>query len=220
MTSSSLKRICLWSLIGFLSASALLAVVCLLLGDFGEVQVKIILSTLTISGASLCGMACSAFVEKTRWIWPGGVGIFFAAATALLVLLGIWAELNFDDYWKWTASFAVVAVFLAHALLLHIPTLAPAYGLVRRGLNICLAILVLQILSVIWLDASSSFFFRSMGAVAVIALLLTLVIPICARLAGGAVTMRDRLLLTQDEGDIFHDEQGRRYRVTSLSAEE
>lgn len=215
MIISQIKRFFLWSLIGFLSLSALIAVVCLLVGDFGETQVKIILSTLTISGASLCAMACSAFVEKTRLTIPGILGAVLAGVTAICVLSGIWGEINWENYWKITASMAVLTVFLAHALLLHIPTLAGAYRLIRRGLNICLAILVLQILTLIWGEIGGDTFYRIMGAVAVLALLLTLVIPICARLALAAA--KNRLVLTQDEGDLYHDDQGRRYRVTPES---
>ncbi len=62
--SIPLKQTLLRTLIGALILSALIGIYAFLFGDFGETEVKILLTTLTISYFSVTSLACAAAFEK------------------------------------------------------------------------------------------------------------------------------------------------------------
>jgi len=216
MTISLFKRLSLGSLIGFLSLSALIAIGALLSGDFGSTQIKVILTTLTISGASICAMACSAFVEKRGRSAIGVLGIVCAAIAAGLTIGGIWGEFSSELYWKSTVTTIIASISLAHSLLLFIPALAPNYRWTQGALSLTAAILAGMILVAVWGEISGAGYYRVLGVVAVLVVLLTLIVPICARLGAGGAVDSSALTLTKEDEDIYRDPSGQRYRVTKI----
>jgi len=216
MSITRFKQLCLVSLIGFLSLSALIAVVSLLSGDFGSTQVKVILTALTISGASICAMSCSAFIEKHGLPLLAGVGVLVAAVAAIMAISGIWAEIGKEEYWKATISLIVISAAFAHCLLLCIPSLAPGVRWTQVSLIAFVSILTLQIVFAVYGEISDIGYYRLVGVVAVIVVLLTLIVPICLRLSPAPILKSNRLALDHDEGDIYRDRNGARYRVTQI----
>lgn len=211
-----LRQASLYAVVLFLSLSALVAVVSLLTGQFGEVQVKIILTTLTISAASVCGMACLAFVEKHGRAALGGVGVICAVIAALMSILGIWRISDVStEYWKITLTFVVASVAIAHMLLLHVPALPAGWRWNQHALILFDLTLAAQVVFAMWDETSSSGFYRFMGVITVFVVLFTLIIPIGSRLTGGA-RKHATLALTHEEDDIYHDREGQRYRVTKI----
>lgn len=212
-----LKKVSLFGIIGFLSLSALVAVVSLLTGDFGDTQVRIILTTLTISGASVCGMACFAFIEKRGLAPLGAIGVGCAVAAAAMGILAIWDITSpGTTYGKVALTLVVAAVALAHAFLLHIPTLPPGYRWNQYALILFDLLLAGQITFALWDETNASGFYRIMGVITVFVVLFTLIIPICSRLGGGHATKEGSLVLSHENNDIYRDEEGQRYRVTKV----
>lgn len=212
-----LKKLSLFGIIGFLSLSALVAVVSLLTGEFGETQVKIILTTLTISGASVCGMACFAFIEKRGLAPLGAIGVACAVIAAAVGILAIWGIDNIGTtYGKVTLTFVIAAVALAHIFLLHIPTLPPNYRWNQYTLIFFDLILAGQVTYAMWEEVNSSGFYRFMGVITVFVVLFTLIIPICSRLATGHADRAGSLVLDHENTDIYRDRDGQRYRVTKV----
>ena len=216
MNITRFKQLCLFSLIGFLSLSALIAIVSLLSGDFGSTQIKVILTTLTISGASICAMSCSAFIEKRGLPLLGGVGVLVAAIAAIMAISAIWTEIGNDEYWKTTISLIVVAAAFAHSLLLCIPSLAPGYRWSQAGIVFFVSILCLQIIFALFEEIQGVGYYRIVGVVAVFVVLLTLIVPILLRLTPSSTMESTRLKLEHEDGDIYHDSSGTRYRVTKI----
>lgn len=216
MTIAQFKRLSLGSLIGFLSLSAILAIGALLTGEFGSTQVKVILTTLTISGASICAMACSAFIEKRGGSAVGVIGILSAVVAAGLMIGGIWGESGDELYWKSTVTTIVVSVALAHSLLLLLPVVAPIYRWSQVAMGLTDIALASLVLIAVWDDISDAGFFRLIGVAAVLVVLFTLVVPILGRLGSRATTDRPTLSLTQEDGEVYRDPAGQRYRVTKI----
>jgi len=59
----SLKKVALWFLIVSVAVSAALGILALLTGTFGDFQIRVILTTLTISAASIGALASGALWE-------------------------------------------------------------------------------------------------------------------------------------------------------------
>lgn len=216
MTMTRIKKLSLLSLIGFLSISALIAVASLLSGDFGSTQVKVILTALTVSGASICAMSYSAFVEKRGLPFLGGTGILFAAIAAFLIIAGIWTEIGKDEYWKMTGSLVVISAAFSHSLLLYIPSLARGFRWTQVCLVISVSLLAILIILTIYGDFRDIGYFRVVGVVAVIVVLLTLIVPICGKLSPAVGLESAGLKLNQEKDDIYFDRDGTRYRVIKI----
>ncbi len=58
-----LEKWALKVLIVSVGTSALLGVIALLTGEFGESQVKVLFTAMTVAGASIIGLACGAALE-------------------------------------------------------------------------------------------------------------------------------------------------------------
>jgi hypothetical protein len=222
MELTRVRRALLWSFIGFLSATALIAVSCLFGNQFGELQAKVLATTFTISAASICAMACAVFMEKRGLRAWGFAGMLLSAVAAAATVFGIWVESNSDVYWKTTGTLIVLATAFTHALLMQIPVLKPAHRWTQVAAAILVAVLSLEIIYVI---VSSSFehdtdtIFRLIAATSVFVVLLTLVIPICAKLGANRKANDERLVLEKISDDTFADSSGRKYRVTAIGNE-
>ena len=78
------KKIALWFLIASVAASAVLGIIIVLAGTFSDLQIRIILTTLTISAASICALASGALWESKRKMLLPSAGVILATLTAIL----------------------------------------------------------------------------------------------------------------------------------------
>src|SRR5262245_23504404 len=124
MNYAKIRGLLLKVFIGFLSLTALVAIVSVLGGKFGETQIKVLVTTCSISAASICAMSCAAFVERKKAKAIGGTGILAAGVAALMVIVGAWSEISDEDYWRTTGTFIVISICFAHGCLLGLPNLA------------------------------------------------------------------------------------------------
>jgi len=190
------KRIALWFLIVSVAISAVLGIIAILTGNFGDLQVRIVLTTLTISGASICALACGALWEKKKENWLAPLGIVLAGLFAVLVIIGIWAEIDATPYWKMSASATVVAVATAHACLLSLARLAPRFSWARLVAFAAIFTLATLIVISIYIEPTAELGFRMIGTVSIVVAAFTIMIPIFHRLS--------REDLASERGD--HDE--------------
>ncbi len=205
--------------IAFLGITALVAIVCVLGGEFGELEVKILLTSLTISAASICAMSCAAFMGKRKLVELGFVGIGLAMVSAALVILGMWSEISAAGFWKTTITCIVLAVGLAHVLLLLMPELDASQRWVQPVVALAIAVLALQIIVAVVAEIDEESYYQFLAAVAILVGLGTLVIPILMRLRKGTAAREDSLVLSRVAGDVWRDRSGREFRVTRIDAD-
>lgn len=233
MNYTEVRRLFLKVFIGFLSMTALVAILSVLTREFGEIQVKILLTTFSITAGSMCAMACAGFIERRKGKAVGVAGILAAGVAVLLVIIGIWGDIHEQDYWKVMATSIVLSVALAHACLLHLPDLAASHRWTQTASAILIGLLGLQIVVAVWGEIRGEGYYRLMAALSVLVVLATLVAPICSRLGAKADEgspeqgpevarpghLPERLVLHRHSGALFADQLGRRYQVTQIQAE-
>ena len=216
---TALRKSLLWAFIVFLSLTALIAIFCVVSHDFGEIQIKVVLTTLTISGASICAMCCAAFIEKRGMNPFCYVGILSSLAAAILVIVGIWNENNSDVYWKATVTLIIIAGASAHTFLLLIPTLSAKQQWLQILFILFIGILAAQFIYAAWDELDNPDYYRWVAVVAILVGLLTLVIPICSKLRGKEEALTGRLILRKIGDNIYVDQSGRQLRVTEVEGE-
>ncbi|GAF67867.1 unnamed protein product, partial [marine sediment metagenome] len=194
MDYTELRKLSLKIFIGFLALTALIAIITVLGGKFGEIQMKILATTFTISAASICSMSCAAFIEKRKLIKLGLAGIILSVISAILLIIGMWPEIKNDEYWKTTITLIVAALAFAHAFLLVLPDLEDNQKWVQKVALGAIGILAVQIIVAVWGEIDNESYYRLLAVVAIIVGLATLVIPILTKMRRGNGRKRELLI--------------------------
>ena len=179
------KKIAPWFLIISVSLSALLGIFAILSGTFGNLEARIILTTITISAASICALAAGALWESRASRTLPRIAVALAIIAAAVIIVGIWARINEEEFWKFAASLGVLAIASAQACLISLARLAPRFAWTRTVTLIAIILLAAQIIFVLYGDVSDEGFFKALGANAILVAALTIMMPIFHRLSRG-----------------------------------
>lgn len=186
----TLKRGFLYSLIGSVAVSALLGIATILSGDFGELQIRILLTTLTISAASVCGLSCGAALEAKRGTPLPIAGITLSVVSALLIIRGIWMESFSEVFWKITATTSVFAVATSHVSLLLLARLSPSYAWAKGAAHVVIFGVASVITAMVWSEFDDEGMFRLLGVAAILDAAISILIPVFHRLSRGDLEHR------------------------------
>ena len=177
------KKVALWFLIVSVAISAALGIIALLTGTFGDFQMRIILTTLTISAASIGALASGALWEARGRKDLPIVGIGLSLLAALLLITGIWLEPLSNGYWKFTASTSVLAAATTHACLLSLAKLSRRFGWARPTNLIAVYTLAFFVIVTIYSESGNDLGFRLIGTASIVVAALTIMTPIFHRLS-------------------------------------
>ncbi len=187
-----LRRIAIIFIIVSLSLTALVGIVTLLTASFGEVQAKVILTTLLVAGFSVTALCHLAVVGRAlRIVGFVGIGMsLLALITGTVLIWGSWDNWNggWDELLKAFAVAAILAVSLAHANLLLLLE-GRRSVVVRVGLYVTVAMIgLLALLIILPIVTEGEIpgdngepYFRFLGVVAILDALGTIVLPVVAR---------------------------------------
>lgn len=176
-------KVFLYSLVVSIGLTALLGIMAILSGRWSWFEIRILLTTIAIGGASICGLANAAYLATRRgWIMPL-VGVGVSVLSGLMIIYGMWVELGSVEYWKLATSLSIYSVALAHLSLLSMARLADwfQWSLVAAYVTILgvATIIVLMILG----ETSSMGMFQLLGVVAIFDAAITILIPIFHKLS-------------------------------------
>lgn len=183
-----MKRIFLYTLIGSVSISALLGIGVLLFGKFGEFEVRVMMTTLTVTLASILGLACGAFYESGRGRLLPAIGIVLSVAAALMTFLIIWDVADESEvYIKCTATVSLLALSAAHLSLLSLARLDRRFAWSRIAAFVFIAILDAILLWLMWLtpEGESDLVARVIGILSILIASVTVVTPVFHKLSAG-----------------------------------
>lgn len=178
----SLKRTALRAFIGSIVVSALLGIWALVAGEFGQLAVKVLLSSLCISAGSLCAMG-AALLESRGARLPSLPAIGLSCATVVLLLVGIWGEVEGKNFWKMVLTLGSFAVASAHVSLLLLARLAPRFAWMRVATWSLTILLALYGTSLVWAEADGEGYGRILGVLSILVTAVTLATPVLHRLS-------------------------------------
>lgn len=200
-TIKGVRRIAIWTVIVSLVLTALIGIYTIVVGEFGETQSKVMLTTLAVAAFSILALCHLAVfgrdVKVFGWIGIGTSGIALGLAATL-----IWwnyADYTYQPsglYMTLMKSFAItslVAVSLAHANLMLLLQNSPLRWL-RSALSVALvfiAIVPTLVLPVILTNGSfppQSFqdvYWRFFGVILILDALATIALPVTTLIVRG-----------------------------------
>ncbi len=227
MDYTAIRKTLLKMFLVFLGLTALIGIVSVMYGTFGEFQAKILATCATISVASSCAMSCAAFMEKKKRHKDLGIyGIISSVVAAIFLIIGIWLEIKGHGFWKSTFILMTIALAFAYAFVIVLRDLGDRYKWVQQASAVSIGVLAFQIILALWLEIEVEGYYRLVAVVSIIVGLETLSIPILVRLRKGdgeiSVNQRDRskLVLKQVVDSFYRDSEGNGYKVVEMEGED
>ena len=187
MNRINTKSAFLYLLIGSVLVSALAGIGVMLFGDFGEREIRILVTTLTITATSVLGLACGASLESGKlWFIPLA-GIVFSILSGVLWIVMLWSAFDraSDLFPHLVMSATLLAVACSHISLLSLATLDRRFYWSRIAVHVFVWSLTALTLFVIWshIDPSQTMLARTMGVLSIVIGALTIVTPVFHKLS-------------------------------------
>jgi len=180
------KIVFLYSLIASVAISALIAIGVLIFGDFGNFEVRVMMTTLTITAASILGLACGAYLESGRGRLMPITGIVLSIIAAVMTFLIIWNVYDRSEaFIKATATATLLAVCCAHLSLLSLARLDARFRWSRMAVHVFVWLLAAILLYLMWFEpeGSSDLVFRVIGILSILIATITVVTPVFHKLS-------------------------------------
>lgn len=180
----------IYGIIVSFSLAAVVGIIALLSGDFGETQGRIVLTTLLLGATSITALCHLAVADRAMRI-VGFVGLAASTvtlATGLVLIWRDWDSLGFEDWLKIFATAGIIAVSFAHANLLLLLA-GRRRAVIRIGLMITLAMIaIVAIMLIVPIvsegdipgSAHEEWYWRLFGVVGILDVLGTVVVPVLA----------------------------------------
>lgn len=169
-----------------MSISAIVAIGVLLFGSFGSIEVRVLMTTLTITGASILGLASGAYFELGRRRVMPLAGIVLSVAAALMTFLIIWNVADESEtFIKATATVTLLALSCSHLSLLSLATLDPRFRWTRVLAFVTVWTLSGILLWLMWFEPEgwSDIIARIIGVLSILIAAVTVTTPVFHRLS-------------------------------------
>ena len=175
------RRPLLAFVLGAIAVTAILGLWAVLSSDFGELQGKVLATSAAISAASILVLGCAPAWERGFLVPLPLVAAGLALLALVLLVFGIWAEADWEDYWSVFGTVLMLAVWGVLTCLLVLARLAPRYRWTffsAAGLTLLLTVLGVVAL---WDGSTSDAFARLAGAVGVLSAAFVVAVPVLSR---------------------------------------
>jgi len=194
------KRILLYSLIVSVILGAALGLFIVLRGNWSWYEVRIFLTTIVIAAGSILGLACDlSKIPRSANLLPH-LGMLLTFVATMMGLVGIWAEdwmgRHEEWYWKCTGVAIVFAVATVHVCLLSIAKLVGGFRYAYYIATQVIFGVASLIAAMILFEMHGETSFRTLAALSIIAVALTLIIPLLHRIGRSRDTVSSLQLAT------------------------
>lgn len=182
----NLKRLFLYLLIASVSLSALIGIVVILFGNFGDLETKILLTTMTVTVTSILGLACGAYYETGRGRLVPSIGIACAIVSAVLWIILIWnGTIHEDLFVKGLMSVTLFAASCSHISLLSLARLEKRFMWARYATHATVWSLTALLLFLIWSTRwhDEEMVGRVIGVLSILIGALTVITPVFHKLS-------------------------------------
>ncbi len=182
----NLKRTFLYSLIGSVTLSALIGIGVILFGDFGSFEVRVLMTTLTITAASILGLACGAYLETGRAKALPLAGILLSIAAAIMTFFIIWnVSDKSETFIKAAGTVTLLALSCSHLSLLSLARLDKRFYWSRIVAFVCVWTLSAILIYIMWWEpeSSSDVVARIIGVLSILIAAATVITPVFHKLS-------------------------------------
>ena len=180
------KRLFLKLLIASVGISAVVGIGVLLFGDMGMIEVRVLMTTLTVTVTSIFGLACGAYLETGRGKYLPLAGIVFSIVSALMCFLIIWNALDENEtFIKSFLTSTLIAAACSHLSLLSLARLDRRFSWTRIAAIGCVVLLCSIFLYILWFEpiGGSDLIYRVLGILGILLASITVITPVLHKLS-------------------------------------
>ena len=180
------KLIFLYMLIASVAISAVVGIGVLLIGDFGSLEIRVLMTTLTVTVTSILGLACGAYFESGRWRALPLAGIVLAIAAAVMTFFIIWDVADDSEiFLKSTATVTLLALSCSHLSLLSLARLDKRFAWSRIAAFFLVWLLSAILLLLMWFEpeATGDLTARVIGVLSILIGAVTVMTPVFHKLS-------------------------------------
>ena len=180
------RRFFLYLLIGSVALSAVIGIGVLLLGDFGLIEVRVLMTTMVITIVSVLGLACGAYIEVRGGKHIPIAGIVLSILAGLMSFFIIWNVLDDEELFiKGFLTATLLAAACSHVSLLSLAQLDRRFSWTRISAVICVVLLCAILLFILWFepDGESDLIYRVLGVLGILLASVTVVTPVLHKLS-------------------------------------
>lgn len=196
------RRLLLGGVVASLSATALLAIGILLLGELGETEGRILGTTALLAAYGLLGLPAGFLLDQGRLRPLAATVLALAAAGLAAALAAVWSAHPPDALGKALATVTALAAASTQTAALAARRRGRDSASVRRlfaGSTALALALAAMVASAAWAEVGASAFYRVLGALAVLDALAVALQPILALARPGAPVHELRLRTASGE---------------------
>jgi len=218
MENARLRRALLVATVVALSATALLAIVALLAGDFGDFELRILGTTGGFALSSLIATRGTALLERGRFVALGRAVIVLSALAFLAELWVLWIDDDSAAGWKtYVCAIALAGALgqIAGMIARRRPTDTRSVATIVWAASTCAVILAVMACSAALAEIDDGGYYQAFGAIAVLDILGVVLQPVVRRLgsparaaAGTGPLSQGRFALVLSDGRRIETEGG------------
>lgn len=219
MENAGLRRALLVATVAALSATALLAIVALLAGDFGDVELRILATTGGFALSSLIATRGTALLEQGRFLPLGRAVIGLSALAFLSELWVLWIDDDSDAGWKtYVCAIAIAGALgqIAGMIARRRPSDPPSVRAIVWAAAACALILAAMACLAALAEIDSAGYYQAFGAIVVLDILGVVLQTVIRRLGSpvqsasgtGPPIAQGRFVLFLDDGRRIEEDAG------------
>ncbi len=192
-TFTNPKRIGLQALIGSVLISAGFAIFSLLRGEFGETDGQILLTDLSVAGASTLILANGIVLEQGRSRVLGSLAILVSIFGFAMVIIAIWKGFDADEQAKAAVSVTFVGIALTHWSLVSIARVPKKFRLLQLAAYPLSGLLTGFLIAAMWEQIDGAGVVQVAGVIGILTVAISVILPVLQRLSRDGASGRRRI---------------------------
>jgi len=176
------RKIALTVFFTSVAINATLGIIALFIGEFGDTQGNILITSLSISAASVMSLAMFPARERGFLGPVPNIGIALSILGFGLLVIMVWSDFRSDDLGRTAGSLLVFAVSAGYASLVSLAVIQPKFTRIVRAAYVLVAVLSVMIVGAIWGESEDKNLLRVMGVIAILITAATITIPVLHRI--------------------------------------
>jgi signal transduction histidine kinase len=172
--------------IASIALSAVIGIGVLIFGNFGHIEARVLMTTLSVTIMSILGLACGAYYETGRGRALPVAGIILSLTAGLMSFFIIWNVLDRNELFiKAFLTATMLAAACAHLSLLSLARLDRRFAWSRATAFVCVSLLCAISLYILWLEpiGGSDLIYRLLGVLGILVAAVTILTPVLHKLS-------------------------------------
>jgi len=177
------RKLALTVFFGSVVINALLGIAALVSGEFGDLETKILVTSTSVSAASILSLAMFPARERELLGQIPNIGIGLSVIGFVLLVFLVWTDWDSEVLGKTAGSILIFAVAASYVSLVSLAVIRPEFTRIVHGAYVLTVILSAMIASAIWSEPGGDVFGRIIGVISILLAAATVSIPVLHRIS-------------------------------------